>query len=327
MSESELDLSPGNRFPDLDLPDHTGRPRTLSKVSGGDPIALFTSRGWWCPKEQRYMRELCRLQDEFEVAYARIVVVSVDVSEVQSAFRAGLGARFTFLSDSERSWLKRLPRPREPTRSTILTGRPPSPSFPTSPSTLRSTATGTWAERRWRRFARRCGRSSREIREDWEVPEHVSPAQPFAYVRFDGERLSDDPSAPGRRLRIHARCVSGEASGGRLRAHLRSPRIATPPCVTTSRRSSRRGGTRSPGGFRCSVPTSSASRRSRSMPAAAPAPSPWPSDPGPFDQDPFARLFPGTTVRADFFSRVPPPPGPVIERYSGAPWPAGRFAC
>ena len=54
------------------------------------------------------MRGLSRLQDEFEVAYARIVVVSVDPPEVQSAFRAGLGARFTFLSDAERLWLPRL---------------------------------------------------------------------------------------------------------------------------------------------------------------------------------------------------------------------------
>ena len=103
-----MDLSEGARFPDLDLPDHTGRPRLLSEVAGGDPLALFTSRGWWCPKEQRYMRELTRVQDEFEVAYARIVVLSVDPPEVQSAFRAGLGARFTCLSDHERRWLHRL---------------------------------------------------------------------------------------------------------------------------------------------------------------------------------------------------------------------------
>jgi hypothetical protein len=44
-----------------------------------------------------------------------------------------------------------------------------------------------------------------------------------------------------------------------------------------------------------------------------------------FDSDPFARLFPGTVVQADFFSEVAPPPGPVVERYAGAPWPAGRF--
>jgi peroxiredoxin len=101
-------VRPGERFPDLDLPDHTGRDRTLSEVAGGDPVALLASRGWWCPKEQRYMRELCRLQDELEVAYARLVVVSVDPPEVQAAFRAGVGARFVFLSDAERRWLPRL---------------------------------------------------------------------------------------------------------------------------------------------------------------------------------------------------------------------------
>ncbi len=99
---------PGERFPDLELPDHTGRPRRLSEVAGGDPLVLVTSRGWWCPKEQRYMRELCRLQDELEVAYARIAVLSVDPPEVQSAFRAGLGARFTFLSDHDRRSLGEL---------------------------------------------------------------------------------------------------------------------------------------------------------------------------------------------------------------------------
>ncbi len=45
-----------------------------------------------------------------------------------------------------------------------------------------------------------------------------------------------------------------------------------------------------------------------------------------FDQDPFARLFPGRTLRSDLFAPVPPPPGPVLERYAGAPWPGGSFA-
>jgi len=101
-------LQPGARFPDVDLPDHTGRARTLSEIAAGDPLVVVFSRGWWCPKEQRYLRELTRLQDEFEVAYARMVVVSVDAPEVQSAFRAGLGARFVFLSDAERRWLRPL---------------------------------------------------------------------------------------------------------------------------------------------------------------------------------------------------------------------------
>jgi peroxiredoxin len=103
-----VELAAGATFPDLALPDHTGRQRMLSEIANGDPVALFTSRGWWCPKEQRYLRSLVALQDEFEVAYAKIVVVSTDPPEVQSAFRAGLGARFAFLSDHERTWIDRL---------------------------------------------------------------------------------------------------------------------------------------------------------------------------------------------------------------------------
>jgi peroxiredoxin len=51
---------------------------------------------------------LVELQAEFEVAYAKIVAVSVDPPEVQAAFRAGLGARFTFLSDDARRYLDEL---------------------------------------------------------------------------------------------------------------------------------------------------------------------------------------------------------------------------
>jgi len=103
-----MKLAPGSVFPDLDLPDHSGRDRRLSEIAAGDPVVLLFSRGWWCPKEQRHLREITALQDEFEVAYTRIVVVSIDVPEVQSAFRAGLGARSTFLSDHDRRWLERL---------------------------------------------------------------------------------------------------------------------------------------------------------------------------------------------------------------------------
>jgi peroxiredoxin len=98
----------GAVFPDLELPDHTGRTRLLSELANGDPLTLITSRGWWCPKEQRFLRGMVDLQDEFEVAYARLAVLSVDPPEVQAALRAGLGARFAFLSDAERVWLDRL---------------------------------------------------------------------------------------------------------------------------------------------------------------------------------------------------------------------------
>ena len=44
-----------------------------------------------------------------------------------------------------------------------------------------------------------------------------------------------------------------------------------------------------------------------------------------FADDPFARIFAGTIERTDAFAEVLPPVGPVVERYSGAPWPGGAF--
>ncbi len=54
------------------------------------------------------MRQLVELQNEVEVAYSKIVSVTVDPPEVISAFRAGLGARWTILSDPERIYQREL---------------------------------------------------------------------------------------------------------------------------------------------------------------------------------------------------------------------------
>src|SRR5919202_6746582 len=94
--------APGRGIPDLALPDHAGNLRRLSDLAAGDPVVLQFYRGWWCPKEQAFFRRLIALQEEAEVAYCRLVSVSVDPPEVSAAFRAGLGARWTFLSDTER---------------------------------------------------------------------------------------------------------------------------------------------------------------------------------------------------------------------------------
>ena len=157
------------RLPDLELPDHTGRPRALSELAGGDPVALFFSRGWWCPKEQRYFRGLVELQDEFEVAYSRLVAVSVDPPEVQSAFRAGLGARFTFLSDHERRYLDELGL-RETTDTVHAPYRPA--AFTLYPDLrVHRAYNGYWF---WGRPTHEEIRQdmraiSREIRPDWEL--------------------------------------------------------------------------------------------------------------------------------------------------------------
>jgi peroxiredoxin len=98
----------GERFPDLRLPDHAGNERSLSELVAGDPTVLQFYRGFWCPKEQAFMRLLVALQDELEVSYVRLVSVSIDPPPVASAFRAGLGARWTFLCDSERRYMEDL---------------------------------------------------------------------------------------------------------------------------------------------------------------------------------------------------------------------------
>ena len=98
-------LMPGGRVPDMELPDQAGNQRRLSDLAGGDPMLLHFYRGWFCPKERQFFRRLVDLQDDAEVAYARFVGVSVDPAQVQAAFRAGLDARWTFLSDTERRYV------------------------------------------------------------------------------------------------------------------------------------------------------------------------------------------------------------------------------
>lgn len=151
----------------------------------------------------------------------------------------------------------------------------------------------------------------------------MSDATPFAFVSFDGECLSPDPRA-GRRLRIDARCVEGKPEPGAYASvcALADPSAALrydEPEVQQARRDA----------LAWWVPmlrddliciSTFALDSSRCAGAITVA-----RRPDAFDQDPFARLFPSTVVRTDFLCAVPPPTGPVIERYAGAPWPGGSF--
>jgi peroxiredoxin len=164
------DLAPGATFPDLELPDHSGVVRTLTELAEGDPLVLTFFRGWWCPKEQTFFRGLVRFQDEVEVAYTRLVSVSIDLPVELSAFRAGLGARWTFLSDHERRYLDDLGL-RE-TTDTVY--RPYVPTaFTLYPDlTIHAVYNGYWF---WGRpTAEDLRRDLRvitaDLRPDWEVP-------------------------------------------------------------------------------------------------------------------------------------------------------------
>jgi peroxiredoxin len=163
-------LVSGMQFPDLGLPDHTGVPRHLSELAEGDPVVLNFFRGWWCPKEQAFFKGLVRLQDEVEVAYTRMVSVSVDPPGELSAFRAGLGARWTFLSDRDRRYMAELGL-RE-TTDTLY--RPYVPTtFTLRPDlTIHAVYNGYWF---WGRPTNEDLRQdlraiTRAARPDWEVP-------------------------------------------------------------------------------------------------------------------------------------------------------------
>jgi peroxiredoxin len=97
------DLGVGGAFPDLVLPDHGGVRRSLSELAGGDPLVVHFYRGWFCPKERAGFAELLALAERAEVAYTAMVSVSVEPPEVLAAVRAGLGARWSFLSDEDRA--------------------------------------------------------------------------------------------------------------------------------------------------------------------------------------------------------------------------------
>lgn len=151
----------------------------------------------------------------------------------------------------------------------------------------------------------------------------MSGARPFTYVGFDGKRLDPDPRA-GRRLRIDARCVGGDPVRGAYanvcaladaNAFLRFDE----PEVQQARRDALAWWIPLLGDDLVCLSTFAldASRCAGAVTVAR--------DPTHFGEDPFARLFAATTVGVDFLCPVAAAPGPVIERYAGAPWPAGSF--
>ena len=96
------DIQPGARFPDYQLPDHTGTQRKLSELQGDDPLVLVLSRGHFCPKDQRQHRNLVDFYPELKVGYTRLVTISTSSQLETIEWRDGLGARWPFLWDTGR---------------------------------------------------------------------------------------------------------------------------------------------------------------------------------------------------------------------------------
>jgi len=113
-------LQLNEQFPDIELPNHQNeltrlsqftRPSLLDTHLGfldGYPLILVFYRGFFCPRDQQQMRQLVEFQHELAVNYGKLVAVSADPPLVQAAFRDGLGAQWTFLSDEQRAVIKQL---------------------------------------------------------------------------------------------------------------------------------------------------------------------------------------------------------------------------
>jgi peroxiredoxin/cold shock CspA family protein len=113
-------LRVNDQFPDFSLPDQQNEMVQLSQVTktglfdryrgfqDGSPLILVFYRGFFCPRDQQQMRQLVEFQRELQVNYGRLVAVSADPPLVQAAFRAGLGAQWTFLSDEQRTVIKQI---------------------------------------------------------------------------------------------------------------------------------------------------------------------------------------------------------------------------
>ncbi|HKZ91086.1 MAG TPA: redoxin domain-containing protein [Candidatus Limnocylindrales bacterium] len=96
------DISTGARFPDYELPDQTGKRRRLSEIQGHDPMIVVLSRGHYCPKDRRQLRNLVELYPEIKVAYTKVVTISTDNLMETNEMRDALGAAWPFLSDPKR---------------------------------------------------------------------------------------------------------------------------------------------------------------------------------------------------------------------------------
>ena len=113
-------LRPNDRFPDITLPNHQNELTRLSHFTkpslldthlgflDGYPLILVFFRGFFCPRDQQQMRQFVEFQHELRVNYGKLVAVSADPPLVQAAFRAGLGAQWTFLSDEQRTIIKQI---------------------------------------------------------------------------------------------------------------------------------------------------------------------------------------------------------------------------
>ena len=96
------DITPGEKFPNFELTDHTGKHRSLSELQGTEPMVLILSRGHFCPKDHQQHLELASFYPRFAVSYTKLVTITTDPLFQLREFRDSVGAQWPFLSDTKR---------------------------------------------------------------------------------------------------------------------------------------------------------------------------------------------------------------------------------
>lgn len=98
------DVTVGARFPDYELPDHTGVRRRLSELQGDDPMVIVLAREAYSGKDQRQQEGLTQLWREMKpgVGYCRLVTITTSDPQETYDFRSGVGAEWPFLCDPGR---------------------------------------------------------------------------------------------------------------------------------------------------------------------------------------------------------------------------------
>jgi peroxiredoxin len=96
-----INLEPGTKIPDFELPDQDGVPRRLSELQGDDPMILMLGRGEHCPRERQHQREMVRFHGWCAVAFTKLVTVLPNDLHDVGRLKISSGAFWPYLSDAD----------------------------------------------------------------------------------------------------------------------------------------------------------------------------------------------------------------------------------
>lgn len=90
---------PGTAFPDLHLPDHVGRYRSLASIRAGQPMIVSFVRGNWCAYCRGELEDWRQQIDSLDAAGGRLVIIVGEISGGADRIHDLLGGKALVLCD------------------------------------------------------------------------------------------------------------------------------------------------------------------------------------------------------------------------------------